>query len=774
MTNDMEKAKSKDPLILVSLGPNTITGQLLRNIFGVFFGIAIVMIFFQVYLEFDKIKVEINKEFKSLETSFGPAIVSALWEANDLALDSILKGISKNNYIKGMKIENESGDVEAYNGEVLVNEESVKNNSKNSFDKQLFFYKFKLKRNVGKQTYILGTVTIYSSNEYIVEKLKSSFIPILRNSIFQILILMFIIFIFLNRILKGPLEALTKAVKNLNPENLSELKVENLGENELGTLQKSFNVLILNLIKSQNIIKIKNRELEDYKKFLSQKVEVRTAELKSSLEETKAANQVKESFLANISHEIRTPLNAIIGFSEIMGHLTTTGKSVDLREYITGIKMSSKNLLSIINNILDISKVRSGKMTLDNKILNFKEMLDDLKDMYFILSQEKGINLTFEYSNEIPKFIVSSEGRLRQIFLNLINNALKFTSKGFIKVSVSKLDYKASKENLIGFQIKVQDTGVGIPQNQMKRIFEPFVQREGQSVNDYGGTGLGLSIIKGILDIMNGSINVESKEGEGTTFIVDIKDIEVGRDIDMTSTKKINHEKVNFEKAKILVADDNELNRRLLLKYLAFYDLEVFTAKDGQECYEIAIEKKPQVILMDINMPVLNGVDSTIKIRADLSYDIKVIAVSASVDEARLKEITHHFDGFIIKPVLLEELVLNLAKFLPYKLIDEVRPKNEKKFEDYLDEPTGDMNLLVTKLEKMKKKWSKVKDTLTINDLEILSEEANKLSDEYKWRPLKEWSYKLSVSVNLFEVDKFQGILEEFPKIIDGFIKEVA
>lgn len=770
----MEKAKSKDPLILVSLGPNTITGQLLRNIFGVFFGIAIVMIFFQVYLEFDKIKVEINKEFKSLETSFGPAIVSALWEANDLALDSILKGISKNNYIKGMKIENESGDVEAYNGEVLVNEESVKNNSKNSFDKQLFFYKFKLKRNVGKQTYILGTVTIYSSNEYIVEKLKSSFIPILRNSIFQILILMFIIFIFLNRILKGPLEALTKAVKNLNPENLSELKVENLGENELGTLQKSFNVLILNLIKSQNIIKIKNRELEDYKKFLSQKVEVRTAELKSSLEETKAANQVKESFLANISHEIRTPLNAIIGFSEIMGHLTTTGKSVDLREYITGIKMSSKNLLSIINNILDISKVRSGKMTLDNKILNFKEMLDDLKDMYFILSQEKGINLTFEYSNEIPKFIVSSEGRLRQIFLNLINNALKFTSKGFIKVSVSKLDYKASKENLIGFQIKVQDTGVGIPQNQMKRIFEPFVQREGQSVNDYGGTGLGLSIIKGILDIMNGSINVESKEGEGTTFIVDIKDIEVGRDIDMTSTKKINHEKVNFEKAKILVADDNELNRRLLLKYLAFYDLEVFTAKDGQECYEIAIEKKPQVILMDINMPVLNGVDSTIKIRADLSYDIKVIAVSASVDEARLKEITHHFDGFIIKPVLLEELVLNLAKFLPYKLIDEVRPKNEKKFEDYLDEPTGDMNLLVTKLEKMKKKWSKVKDTLTINDLEILSEEANKLSDEYKWRPLKEWSYKLSVSVNLFEVDKFQGILEEFPKIIDGFIKEVA
>jgi signal transduction histidine kinase/CheY-like chemotaxis protein len=375
--------------------------------------------------------------------------------------------------------------------------------------------------------------------------------------------------------------------------------------------------------------------------------------------------QLKQQFMANMSHEIRTPMNAIVGMTRL---LLSKNPREDQLKYLNAIQQSATNLLVIINDILDLSKIEAGKIVIEQTDFSLREVLQSVQDMLLFKAEEKGISFEVLTDPEIPERFIGDPVRINQILINLAGNAVKFTERGGVTVRVFS-SKKEGKQHTIGFDII--DTGIGIAEDYVEKIFESFTQAGSDISRKFGGTGLGLTISKQLVSLMHGNITVKSKLGEGTTFTVLIPLLE--SDVQHTEKPQRLVDEAMLErlaKTRILLVEDNEFNRLVAedtLKDL-LPGITIDVAVNGEEAVKKVSHNYYDMVLMDIQMPIMNGVDATLAIRKTLqapAKDTRIIAMTANVLQ---EDVQRYFEvgmnAYVSKPFQTDELLLKMALML--------------------------------------------------------------------------------------------------------------
>jgi PAS domain S-box-containing protein len=383
-------------------------------------------------------------------------------------------------------------------------------------------------------------------------------------------------------------------------------------------------------------------------------------QLFESKEQALQLTKAKEMFLSVMSHEIRTPLNAVIGLTNI---LLEEEKLEHQLQSLSLLKFSSDNLLHLINDILDFSKIEVGKVELENKRLNIKELIKDIIASLTFKIKEKGIEIKHKIDPNLPELVRGDKTRIYQILINLINNAIKFTEKGFVQISVNVASINQTHTVL---DFEVMDTGIGIPKNKFDYIFESFTQAAANTTRKYGGTGLGLSITKKLIELFNGNIVVKSEMGEGSQFCFSIKfDNFIQKGME-EAVKEVKYNQVI--NAKVLVVDDNEINRILANKILSRFHINVVTAEGGLQAIELLKTKDFDVVLMDVHMPVMSGYETSQALRAmdDIYFkEVPIIALTASIMSDELEGIHQYgMNDYQLKPYKPDELIEKISKYL--------------------------------------------------------------------------------------------------------------
>ncbi|MCP4134788.1 MAG: response regulator [bacterium] len=511
----------------------------------------------------------------------------------------------------------------------------------------------------------------------------------------------------------------------------------------------------------------------------------RSQELKIAKEAAEAAAQTKSEFLANMSHEIRTPMNAILGFTDLLENLV---EGEQQKKYLYAISSSGKTLLNLINDILDLSKIESGKLKLQYSSVDLYSIFKEIQQVFSQKIKEKGLEFQIEIGPLLPESLLLDEVRLRQILFNLVGNAVKFTGKGRVKLSAirEKTNAENINEKLLNITFLVEDTGIGISEDQKENIFDEFHQQRGQNTARYGGTGLGLAIVKRLVEIMGGEISLESERGKGSRFMVMLKDVAVAS---LTVLKdglgNICIDSVDFEKALIIVADDIEFNRLLLEGYLESPEISIIEAANGKEVVQLTREYRPDLILLDMKMPVMDGYEVLNILKSDPELEkIPVIAITAYAlkdDENKIK--SSGANGYLRKPVNRKDLLSELMRFLPHTVKESYEPPvpETKKNEDEIPkdnvrhavavpENPEERELLNNLLGILKTDslvvFRQVRRKLIFSDIEDFACKIKELGARHKQVCVIAWADDILEKAENFDVENLTTSLDKFHDLV--------
>lgn len=488
--------------------------------------------------------------------------------------------------------------------------------------------------------------------------------------------------------------------------------------------------------------------------------------LEKAIQEAEKANKAKSEFLANMSHEIRTPLNAVIGFTELLESQINDYKQ---KKYLGSIKAGGRSLLTIISDILDLSKIEAGKMELNYEPVHINNLIDEISQIFSIKIEEKDLLFETFSDPQLPDYILLDEIRLRQILFNLVGNAIKFTKQGSIKLSFKQIN---KEKDTIDVEINVEDTGIGIPKDQLTEIFKAFKQQVGQSTRKYGGTGLGLTISRKLVESMNGEINVESKLGIYTKFTIILKRVKItSSTIDTKKENIIDQYDLVFETANILVIDRVKENRDLITANFNDTALNIIPANDTKEALKLIQTKKIKLVILDVNIRDLKDckVNELVK-KLTKNSNPPIIAMSTSIINKEECELEIDFADFLSKPMQRIELIKAVSKFLKHKKIRKksILPESGN-FDDSLKSMRlkPDFNEIIDHLEdKFIPMWKKASRDELSDDIEQFSKELKTFAEEYKVKILIKFANDLSEYLNSFDLAEMNKSLNQFPNII--------
>ncbi len=491
------------------------------------------------------------------------------------------------------------------------------------------------------------------------------------------------------------------------------------------------------------------------------------------------ANTLKTDFLAHVSHEIRTPMNAILGFSQILKDQLHDERH---QQYISAITISGNTLLRLINDLLDLAKIEAGKFELQPTAIALKSIALEIQTIFMQIVEDKHLEFVVDLDSALPDSLYLDEVRLRQILFNLLKNAVKFTDKGRISLSMRALAVPGAEA--FDLQIIVTDTGIGIPPEEQKRIFEPFTQRKSQDNSKYAGTGLGLSITKRLVEMNGGEISVRSEVGKGSTFTAVLRKIPVAPPHLSTPSKNGGGESaIRFdEEAVILIIDAVDASRMVIREFLRatkIATVETISVADGIDwCMAI----KPDLILLDYKRSYLS--DPTLvtrfnRVKEEMNIPIVAVLSSSAVGSEEFQT-DFHFDGWLKKPLILAEVMETLARFLPHSTL--FQPDHSSAFADlragyvmpearHVQQATRKLegrqsSLMRILVDNMMVQWKENQEIFIVNEIKTFAQEIQRLSMAYGLDFLGLWAAEVLSQIRTFDMERLPDTFKLFPELV--------
>ncbi len=562
--------------------------------------------------------------------------------------------------------------------------------------------------------------------------------------------------------LARPIDDLTRGAEAVRKGNF-DITVAVKSNDELEILGDAFNAMVVEIRRYAGSLEENVKGLEKAEATLKESEK----RYRRMFEAAESASRAKSTFLANISHEIRTPLNAVIGFSELLRSIVSDTKH---QQYLEAINTAGNSLLVLINDILDLSKIEAGRMEIAPSPMSISRLLREMELIFSIKMRQKGLTFHMEIDRDLPDILLLDEVRLRQIFLNLLGNAVKFTEAGSIDLMVGMTGSDPGGRS-VNLRILVRDTGVGIAEEDQKLIFEAFRQQQEHTARSFGGTGLGLSICRRLVEMMNGFIRVKSRRGSGSVFEIHIRDVEITEAFpEIPGEEVLDMENLRFHRAKILVVDDVASNRDLLRELLPRVNLDILTADNGKEALALAEEYRPDLIIMDIIMPVMNGIEATKRLKASpVTKNIPVIALTASVKpEDRPRLLSEAFDGYLNKPVragaLFAELTLHLAHTVQSRAVGTSPALPTSETDGPMDIPEALGAILTEDLLPLSRTLA---NAMVMGEIGQFAARLAALGEQYSIPPLETFGKRLEGFTDAFDITHIEEELKAFPDFVN-------
>ncbi|GAB5558415.1 MAG: hypothetical protein SynsKO_00620 [Synoicihabitans sp.] len=503
----------------------------------------------------------------------------------------------------------------------------------------------------------------------------------------------------------------------------------------------------------------------------------REAKLLREKESAESADREKSEFLANMSHEIRTPMNSVLGFAELLSGTVKTSKQ---RQYVDAINSSGRAMLSLINDILDLSKIEAGKISLNYQPISLPVLFEEIQEIFSPQAEARGLDFNISVSDRVPSVVEFDQTRLRQILFNVVGNSLKFTRNGSIEISADAT-IDPTDETRVKLIITVSDTGIGIPLAFQEKVFEPFRQVEEGSNRNHGGTGLGLSITQRLTELLEGEVELESGENKGTTFRFTFPRVAISSGTPEEELKIPEDEDFNrLRPSLILVADDVPLNLELIAGHFENTSHRLVFARNGKEALKQAKRHHPDLILLDIRMPEMDGRTTLAHIREqEVIKDTPIISVTASSMMAEELELRKVFDGYLRKPFTREALFKQVAQHLPLRETTNTSSKSTPPRPDSTPPqitatPNAQWPELVEKLRKFEgEKYPALSQSMSGREIAVFARELVYFGQKSSCPAVVAYGEKLKQQVEKFQIAAMEATLRGYPQLVQGIADQI-